>query len=475
MSAPSESEADDTQTFAKRWAFVLRLGAWYALFFFVASVLLSYLGFRFLRQALIQEDLEFIKAQAYEYKTDALGEPDRDLENYFSQTTRSLLDIVYVRVRGPGIERLVTDYDLKDRHAIESEPIRVSEESQKNRVRLAGMKRRSIPVRTFTFQLDESTSIEVAHNESAHNRLLEAYLSLSQFAVLPIVLIGLVGGAIFTKWSLQPVRKVNAAIRQILSSGSFEQRVSSKSDSGEIGDLVGLCNRLLAHSERLMNSMRQALDNVAHDLRTPLARLKASAETALQQEGEPNAQSEALADCLEESDQILAQLNTLMDVAAAESDILKLKLVIFPVTVLSERLTDLFEFVAEEKNITIRSIVSPGLEVRADLQRMLQLLGNLIDNAIKYTPDGGHIVLSARAEGENAIFAVKDDGIGIAPHEQERIWERLYRSDVSRHQEGLGLGLNMVRAIALAHGGEIKLSSQPGVGSEFVLTIPRGC
>jgi len=327
-------------------------------------------------------------------------------------------------------------------------------------------------VRIFSFSVNDSVAIEIARNERPHNRLLEAFLALSLVSAIPLAAVGLLGGAMFTRWSLQPVREVNRAMTAILTTGSFQERVRTEAHAGEIGDLVDLCNRLLSHSERLMQGMHQALDDVAHDLRTPLTRLRVSAETALLKENDVHAQREALGDSLEEADQILAMLNTIMEVTAAESDLLQLHRETVAVEPLLARVTDLFEFVAEEKEIQLRTVVTPGLTVEADAQRLLQAMSNLVDNAIKYTPTAGHVVISARREEGKAVFAVKDDGIGIAANEHESVWDRLYRSDVSRQKKGLGLGLSMVKAIAIAHGGAIHLRSHPGQGSEFILEIP---
>jgi len=458
-----------------RWGYVLRLGVWYAVFYFTTFFLFSYIGYRFIRHSMELEDLDLIQAQTTDFRDFYRDDPLAGFSSYFSASHRAIFDIVYVRIVTPDERKLLSDYPLAEREAIAAQGMEPTPSGYRKVQELPLKSGGSIPVRVFTSRVSENVSIEIARNERSHKRLMEAFMALSVVVAIPLALIGLVGGALFTKWSLHPVSQVNRAILAILKTGSFEERVHTAARSGELGDLVNLCNRLLAHIERLMRSMSQSLDNVSHDLRTPLTRLRISAESALLKEGEGanTAHREGLADCLEETEQILAMLNTIMEVTEAESDLLELHRETVRVEEFMHQLTDLYEFVAEEKAIRLRTVVTPSLVAWVDVQRLFQALGNLVENAIKYTPEKGHVVISAREENRRTIFAVRDDGIGIAANEQEIIWDRLYRSDVSRHEKGLGLGLSMVKAIAVAHGGSVRLKSRVGEGSEFVMEIPR--
>ena len=278
-----------------------------------------------------------------------------------------------------------------------------------------------------------------------------------------------------TQSALQPIRRLTDAVRRDHQHRPHRRaRAARAAHDDAIDELTTLFNAMLDKIEGLVTAMRGALDNVSHDLRTPLTRLRGTAEMAL---AAPTARTceryrEALADCVEESDRVLVMLNTLMDISEAESGAMQLRRE--PVPLGRGRR-------ARGRSVSRRRR-GEGRDARSarraaatswsprDRTRLEQVAANLIDNAVKYTPAGGRVDVEVARDGDAAVLRVRDTGPGIPPDELPRIWDRLFRGDTSRTERGLGLGLSLVKAIVEAHGGRGRAStSEPGRGSTFTV------
>jgi len=327
-------------------------------------------------------------------------------------------------------------------------------------------------LRLVSTRLDDGSILQVGKSlENVATLLSQFRIALIGIAAVVIVA-GIVGGSFAAFRALRPVHQVTATVRSILATGKFTARVPSRGTGDEIDEMVLCFNTMLGKIDILICGMRDSLDNVAHDLRTPMTRLRNIATKAVEQDYDKGHALEALGDCLEESERVVEMLVTLMDIAEAETGAMKLENRPVNVARLVSQVVDIYEHVAEEKHITIEVDVSRALVVSGDAMRLQRAVGNLMDNAIKYTPENGRVKVRAGQRDGMVDIEVADTGEGIHREELSRIWERLYRVDKSRSKRGLGLGLSFVKAIVEAHSGKVRVDSQPGQGSKFTVELP---
>lgn len=323
-----------------------------------------------------------------------------------------------------------------------------------------------------SLRLEDGSVLQIGQTIAEREALLRRIRNHYLFAIIPIILIAYIGGLFIADRALNPIRQLINTLNSIVLKAKLDTRVLVRNEDKLNDELILLFNTMLDKIEALMNGMRNVLDNVAHDLRTPMTRLRGTAEMALENGEDAGALREALSDCIEESERILIMLNTLMDVSEAETGAMKLNFEIINVAPVIDDVVDLYGYVAEEKGVSVRAGFPEELFLTADRSRIRQVLANLLDNAIKYTPSGGRIDIEASRTDKEVEITIKDTGVGISEDELDNIWDRLYRGDKSRSQRGLGLGLSLVKAIVGAHRGRVEVSSKPGLGSVFSVHLP---
>lgn len=286
-----------------------------------------------------------------------------------------------------------------------------------------------------------------------------------------VVVVGFGAGVFAARRATKPLRDVVETAQRIIRTGALDARVPLPRRNDDVAELVRAFNTVLDKNAALLRAMREALDNVAHDLRTPLTRLRGTAELALQAPGGADSRTDALADCVEQADEVLRLLRALMEISEAEAGMLRLNKTDCDVGEVARDAVELYADVAEAKAIALTVEAAGVVPAHADVTRLRQAVANLVDNAVKYTPAGGRVTVRAAVEAGEAVLRVSDTGPGVPPVEQSRVWERLYRGDASRSEHGLGLGLSVVRAIVEAHGGKVGLYNAPTGGAVFEIRL----
>jgi signal transduction histidine kinase len=302
------------------------------------------------------------------------------------------------------------------------------------------------------------------------------------WSVALVLALGLATGYLFSRGLLRRVDAI-AAISARIVAGDLTQRVAVAGSDDEFDRLATQLNFMLAHIEALMTSMRLVTDSLAHDLRSPLTRLKGRIEQLLEDAGD--GQRDRLAAALADIDGLLATFNTLIRIAEAEAHTGRSGLADIDLARIAAEVAELYAPVAEEHGLTLTTaIAGPGVKpgvkpgakpviIRGHADLLAQAIANLIDNAIKYTPRSGVIQVAVEATAASAKLIVADSGPGVPEADRIRVLERFVRLDPSRHMPGSGLGLSLVAAVARLHGARLALEdNRPGL--RVVITFAPG-
>jgi signal transduction histidine kinase len=277
------------------------------------------------------------------------------------------------------------------------------------------------------------------------------------------LLLGLAGGFVMSRGMLGRVDAINRTTQRIMA-GDLSQRIPVRGSRDEFDQLAANLNAMLDQIERLLAGMRQVTDNIAHDLRTPLNRLRSRIEVALLREPRGAESRALLEETLADAEAMIGTFNALLEIARAEAGSERGAFEEVDLEALGRDLADLYRPLAEDKGLTFEFQRSPGLRIRANRHLLAQALSNLLDNAVKYTPSGGRVRLAIERGPDGPTITVADTGPGIPHADRERVLQRFVRLDATRSTPGNGLGLSLVDAVAKLHRAELSLAdNRPGL------------
>jgi signal transduction histidine kinase len=327
-------------------------------------------------------------------------------------------------------------------------------------------------------QLAGGFHLLVGRDLDERERLFGIIVNAGKWSLALVIVLGLVGGFFVSRRVLSRIDAMTGTAQTIMA-GDLSGRLPVAGSGDELDRLADNVNAMLERIEALMRGLKEVSDNIAHDLKTPLTRLRNRCEQALRSATGEASYRSALESTIAESDELIRTFDALLMIARAESGQARDNMTEFDASAIARDVGELYEPVAEEKGIALKVEAPVAAPVRGNRELVSQALANLIDNAIKYAGPNGklngmpaEIVVRADTEGERITLSVADRGPGIADADRARVVERFVRLEQSRSEPGSGLGLSLASAVARLHGGELKLEdNHPGLRS--TIALPR--
>ncbi len=321
------------------------------------------------------------------------------------------------------------------------------------------------------FTLVGGLELLVARDVSERHLTRRLFTTTLPWSVGLMLLFGLVGGALLSRNMLARLDAINRTSAEIVA-GDFSRRVPVTGAHDEFDELAENLNHMLERIERLMKGMRNVVDSVAHDLRTPLNRLRNRLEEAQRRLAPQDTYTGDLEAAIAETDRLIATFNDLLLIAEADAGAARGSMAHIELTAIVEDVAELYAPLAEEKNISLTAVPAGVVTTEGNRSLISQALANLVDNAIKYTPAGGHVAVVVAETPSGVDLVVADSGPGIPEEERERVLERFVRLESSRNSPGTGLGLSLVAAVARMHGARLTLADN-GPGLKATISFPR--
>lgn len=449
-----------------------RLTLWYTMSFVIvssAAFLILYLSINSILSLEIDEDLvEDVTEFKLLYESDGLTRVYEEIIRELMSEDDSEL---FIRLLDSDGQPLYNS-NLSEWPDLTTEPPLFQRPTENNTILATGeFSKQEYPTRMAYGLISDNIIIHIGESIEPKEEIME--LLLLVISILFCVLIPIASGIgwLMARQAVLGIEEVSRAASDF-EHGEFDRQVAVNAHDDEVQKLADTFNSMAERIQNLIAEMREMTDNIAHDLRSPLARIRAISEGVLSAPDNTKDCNKAAADTLEECDRLIQLINTTLDVAEAEAGVATSIQESVDLYDLTKDAFELFEPVAEQKHIDLTSTLEPVRPLRGDRHNLQRMLANLLDNALKYTPEDGSVRIHLTADEQQVQIAISDTGMGIPDSDQHRIFDRFFRCDQSRSEDGCGLGLSFARAVAHAHGGEIKVTSVPNQSSTFTISLP---
>ena len=451
----------------------LRLTFWYSIIFFL-STLVGFSIFNFLLSSNLHRELDTsLRSEAKEIGLLIERKGIHKVNMAVTLETESEgIEKIFIRILNMDGETLIKSDDTSWGAGINRKAIENIVRGSEYYFETISVPQKEHKVRVLYLRLENKYILQIMISMEDISRFIT--ISQQSFFIIMgfMILISAVAGWFMARRALTGVEEVTQTAIQV-AGGEFDKRVKATGHGEEIDRLATTFNNMLEKLQELIRDIKEINDNIAHDLRSPVTRIRGTAETTLMT-GKADPEYESMAgSIIEECDGLLAMINTMLDISEAEAGVSKLNLSDIDLSEIIADACDLFQPIVNSKKIELKKILEGSTVIQGDKEKIQRIVANLLDNAIKYTPEGGKIIVSSQQNPENVTLSIRDTGIGISEEDLSKIFNRFYRCDRSRSIQGAGLGLSLAKAIIHMHHGEIFVSSILEEGSTFSFTIPR--
>jgi signal transduction histidine kinase len=444
--------------------FAFRLTLWYAILFVLSLIIIFFISYKVLTLDLVHlVDRELLTATNkidHGFQSQGLEQVKLDIREGIEEEGTNR---IFYRMLTPDLNIIVTSDPIKWpclNFPILSQWASMAARGQTVYHTLSP-KDRPYKIRILSQWVDNGKYVvQIGKPMKDEEELAKIYSKVFLGSVFILLLCGIVLSWIEAQKAMKGVERITSTAWNI-SQGDIKHRVELGHEGEEIENLAETFNHMLDRVEQLMTGLKDVTNNIAHDLRTPLTRMRGLAE------------AESIGSIVEECDRLAQMINTMLEIAETDAGLKKPEQAFIDIVDLAKQGYELFLPMAQDKGVSMEfKGPSHPVLIWANASRLQRVIANLLDNAIKFTGPKGSIDVEIKEDQGNAVILVKDTGIGIAPQDQTRIFEKFYRIESSRSTPGHGLGLSFVKSMVSSMGGAITVDGTLGQGTTFCIKIP---